>query len=124
MVERLNGIQEARGSIPLSSRDGTYSCMDTGLLVYILSRLILGALAAFLAIMLWSRTRDVAWILIIIAVIAIYAAIVYDIMRFFGFEGRILIGSMSLMSILLPCLPIVFIIATLAVMVARKYRGR
>ena len=84
----------------------------------------MGAMAAFLAIMLWSRTRDAAWMLIIIGTIAAYAVTIYDIMKLSGIEDRIVIGSMPLMSILLPCLPMGFLIATLAVMVARKYRRR
>ena len=96
--------------------------MDSGQLIYIMSRLILGALAAFLAIMLWSRTRDAAWMLMVIGAIAAYAEIVYSILRLLGVIGGIVVGSIPLMSILLSCLPLVFFIAALAVMVFRKYR--
>jgi len=100
--------------------------MDTGQLIYILSRLVLGAIASFLAIMLWSKTRDVAWMLIVIGTIAAYAEIVYSILNLFGITGgaSLTIGSVSLMSIVLPCLPTVFFIAAFAVMVARKYCRR
>ena len=100
--------------------------MDLGQLVYILSRLGLGALASFFAIMLWSKTRDVAWMLMVIGTIAAYVETVYSILNLFGISswGVITIGSMPLMSILLPCLPTVFFIATLLVMVVRKYRRR
>ena len=95
--------------------------MDLGQQIYILSRLILGALAAFLAIMLWSRTRDAAWMLVVIGTIASYAELVYSILVIFGMIGGPLIGTMPLMSILLPCLPLVFFCSALAVMVSRKY---
>jgi hypothetical protein len=100
--------------------------MDLGQLVYILSRLILGALASFFAIMLWSRTRDIAWMLMVIGTIAAYVETVYAILKLFGIESGdyLLIGSMPFMSILLPCLPTVFFTATLIVMVFRKYRRR
>jgi len=100
--------------------------MDSGQLIYILCRLGLGALAAFFAIMLWSKTRDVAWMLIVIGTIAAYVETVYAILNLFGISGVniIMIGSMPLMSILLPCLPTVFFIAAFAVMVARKFRRR
>ena len=99
--------------------------MDSGQLIFILSRLFLGALASFLAIMLWSRTRDVAWMLMVIGVIAAYGETVYAILNLVGVEGSFFaIGSVPLMSILLPCLPMVFFIAAFAVMVARKYRRR
>jgi uncharacterized alpha-E superfamily protein len=100
--------------------------MDTGQVIYILSRLILGALASFFGIMLWSRTRDVAWMFIVIGTIAAYVEIVYSILSILGVNhGNIpAIGSVPLMRIILPCLPTVFFIAALAVMVARKYRRR
>ena len=100
--------------------------MDTGQVVYILSRLGLGALASFFAIMLWSKTRDVAWMLMVIATIAAYVETVYAILTLFGISGGniLLIGSVPLFSIVLPCLPTVFIIAALTVMVVRRYRRR
>jgi len=98
--------------------------MDSGQIVYILSRLSLGALASFFAIMLWSKTRDVAWMLMVIGTIAAYVETVYSILKLFGISGGsfITIGSVPLLTILLPCLPTVFIIAAFAVMVVRKYR--
>ena len=100
--------------------------MDSGQLIYILSRLILGALASFFAIMLWSKTRDVAWMLMVIGTIAAYVETVYAILNLFGISGGdiFLVGSVPLMSILLPCLPTVFFIAAFLVMVVRKYRRR
>jgi len=100
--------------------------MDSGQLIYIISRLSLGALAAFFAILLWSKTRDVAWMLMVIGAIASYVDTVYSILELFGITGDNLlsIGSMPVVSILLPCLPVVFFISAFAVMVFRKYRGR
>ena len=99
--------------------------MDSGQIVYILSRLILGATASFLAIMLWSRIRDAAWILVIIGTIIAYAETVYSILTVLGIGSEsITLGSMSLLSIVLPCLSTLFFIAAFAVMVARKYRQR
>jgi hypothetical protein len=97
--------------------------MDTGQIIYTLSRLILGALASFFAIMLWSKTRDVAWMLMVIGTIAAYVETVYTILNLFGIgSGILVIGSVSFMSILLPCLPTLFFLTALAVMVFRKYR--
>jgi len=100
--------------------------MDSGQVIYIMSRLVLGALAAFFAIMLWSKTRDVAWMLMVIGTIAAYVETVYSILNLFGINGGdiLVIGSVPLMSILLPSLPTVFFIAAFAVMVVRKYRRR
>jgi hypothetical protein len=98
--------------------------MDSGQVFYIVSRLTLGALAAFFAIMLWSKTRDVAWMLMVIGAIAAYVETVYSILEMFGISGGggVSVGSVPLVSIVLPCLPTVFFIAAFAVMVVRKYR--
>ena len=98
--------------------------MDSGQVIYILGRLSLGALASFFAIMLWSKTRDVAWMLMVIGTIAAYVETVYSILNLFGISGRniFMIGSVPLMSIILPCLPTIFFIAAFVVMVIRKYR--
>ena len=86
----------------------------------------MGALASFFAIMLWSKTRDVAWMLMVIGTIAAYVETVYSILNLFGISGGnvFMIGSVSLMSIILPCLPTIFIAAAFAVMVVRKYLHR
>ena len=99
--------------------------MDLGQTIYILSRLILGALASFFAIALWAKTRDVAWMLLVIGVISAYVETIYVILGIFGFTGETLIaiGSVPLISIILPNLPMVFFIAAFVVMVARKYRS-
>jgi hypothetical protein len=98
--------------------------MDPGEAIYILSRLFLGAVASFLAIMLWSKIRDVAWMLLVIGTIAAYAETVYAILNLFGITeiNMITIGSMPVASIVLPCLPAVFFISAFMVMVFRKYR--
>ena len=93
--------------------------MELGQTVYILSRLILGALASFLAIMLWTRTRDLAWMLIIIGAIATYVETIYSIVSLFG-----IVGSMPVMSILLSSVPTILVIAAFLVMVIQKYRRR
>jgi hypothetical protein len=98
--------------------------MDAGQILYISSRLVLGALASFFAIMLWSKTRDVAWMLMVIGTIAAYIETVYSILELFGISGggRFVIGSVPVVSIVLPCLWTSFFIAAFVVMVFRKYR--
>ena len=100
--------------------------MNSGQEAFILCRLILGAAASFLAILLWSRTRDIAWILVIIGTIIAYVETVYSMLNIFGIGGgNILPGNLVfLSSVLLACLPTGFFIAAFAVMVARKYRRR
>jgi hypothetical protein len=96
--------------------------MDTGYLIYILSRLILGALASFFAIMLWSKTRDPAWMLMVAGTIAGYAGIVYSILGVFGITGG-MAGSVPAAALILANLPACCFIAAFLVMIARKIRS-
>jgi uncharacterized membrane protein len=100
--------------------------MGIGEIVYIVSRLVLGALAAFFAIVLWSKTRDLAWMLMVVGAIAGYVETVYSILKTFGIVGEELFsfGSVSLLSLILTNLPEIFFVAAFAVMVARKSRRR
>ncbi|MDR1899296.1 MAG: hypothetical protein LBQ55_04745 [Treponema sp.] len=100
--------------------------MDAGQIVYIVSRLVLGALASFFAIMLWSKTRDVAWMLMVIGTIAAYIETVHSILDMFGITvgDNLTIGSVHLATIVLPCLRTLFFIVAFFVMVVRKYSRR
>jgi hypothetical protein len=120
------GFNQRAAVYPLEifGRRGNTFFMDIGQVVYIMSRLVLGALASFFAIMLWSKTRDVAWMLMVIGTIAAYIEIVYSILELLGItEGdSLVIGSIPVASIVLPCLPMIFFISAFVVMVFRKYR--
>jgi hypothetical protein len=99
--------------------------MDAGEILFIVSRLTTGALAAFFAIMLWSKTRDVAWMLMVIGTVAAYVETVYSILDMFGITGaQLSIGSVPLAAILIPNLRTGFFIAAFVVMVVRKLRHR
>jgi hypothetical protein len=98
--------------------------MDSGQILFVTSRLVLGALASFFAIMLWSKTRDAAWMLVVIGTIAGYVEIVYSILELFGvtWGDTMLIGSVPVAAIILPVLRISFFIAAFLIMVIRRYR--
>jgi hypothetical protein len=100
--------------------------MDLGQIVQVYSRLILGAAAAFLAIMLWSKTRDTAWMLVVIGTITAYIAIVYSILEMAGLTAGKgwFMGSVSLVAIALPALCMIFFIAAFLVMIIRQYRRK
>ncbi|MBN1699424.1 MAG: hypothetical protein JW881_18025 [Spirochaetales bacterium] len=55
--------------------------------ILILTRVITGAALTFIAILLWSKTRDPAWLCIIIGTLFLYAEIVYTTMETFGIIG-------------------------------------
>ena len=98
--------------------------MDSGQTMHIISQLSLGAVVSFLAILLWPKTRDAAWMLVIIGTIAAYVEIVYSILNTFGIggEGFLHIGSVPLISFLLPIVRMVFFIAAFVIMVIRQSR--
>jgi len=100
--------------------------MDLGNTTYILCRLVFGAISSFLAILLWSRTRDAAWIFVIISAIMAYVEVIYSILNLLGVISENILSENALLiiSILLSCMPTLFIIAAFSVMTLRKYRRR
>jgi len=104
------------------ARADTQGSMNAGETVYLVSRLGTAALAAFLAIVLWSRTRDLAWMLIVIGVISSYADIVFSLLARLGLvdERRFELFGLPLGRILLSNLPFLFLCAALAIMIRRK----
>jgi len=100
--------------------------MDSGQTVFIMCQLVLGAVASFLAIILWSRTRDITWMLIIIGAIVAYIEIIHSILNLFGMGGGsfLLIGSVPLISFILPLLRMGFFIAAFAIMIIRQSRRK
>jgi hypothetical protein len=74
------------------------------------SHLALGAFATFCAILLWSRTRDLAWTFVIIAVILSYADIALSTLRGFGILGPDLLSyrGIPVLQIALDNLPLLF----------------
>jgi hypothetical protein len=74
------------------------------------AHLALGAFATFCAILLWSRTRDMAWTFVIIGAIVSYADIVLATLRSFGILGDALLlyQGIPVLEIGLANLPLLF----------------
>jgi hypothetical protein len=84
--------------------------------------IVTGAIATFLAIMLWPRTRDLAWMLVIIGTIVHYGAIVFQALEVFG-VARIHVSDETagaLIRAALLNLPLVFYSLGFVVMIRRK----
>ena len=88
--------------------------MDWGQIISVYSRLILGAAAVFLAIMLWAKTRSAAWMLMVAGAITAYVEVIFSVMEFFGFD------AITLAAVLLPPLRMVFFAAAFLIMVVRR----
>jgi hypothetical protein len=99
--------------------------MDSEQAVFVFSRLVIGALAAFLAITLWSRTRDAAWMLMVGGTITAYGESLYTVLNLFGISAPLpAAGSIPLPAILLSGIPMLFYISAFLVMVVRSYGSR
>ena len=97
--------------------------MDTGQIIYISSQLILVAAATFLAIFLWPKIRDTAWMLVIFGIIVTYIETVYSILTAFGITSfdLAIFGSISLISLILSTIRTLFFIGAFAVMINRHF---
>ncbi len=95
--------------------------METAELVGIIVKLGVGALATFFAIVLWSMTRDSAWLFIIMGVILRYGGIMYDTFQLFGIlTNETLVLGLPLVTLLLTNLPYVFFTVAFIIMIARS----
>jgi hypothetical protein len=96
--------------------------MGTEQVILMLSRFVLGAIATFLAILLWSKTRDTAWMLIVVGTIAYYGEIVFTALESFGIIRLdvLKVAGIAVFPIVLANLPIFFFILAFLVMVVRR----
>jgi len=86
--------------------------------------LILGAAAAFLAILLWPKTRDIAWMLIIFGTILLFIETVYSILKNNSIcaHGFFVFFSIPVISLILSTVRYTFFIAAFAIMIYRQTR--
>ncbi|TVQ28370.1 MAG: hypothetical protein EA383_00645 [Spirochaetaceae bacterium] len=85
-------------------------------------QLLVGAVATFLAILLWSRTRDAAWMFIVIGTVAHYGALVFSGLELLGLvdlDGLVFAG-VPLGRVLISSAPMLFFICAFVIMVARN----
>jgi len=99
--------------------------MEAGQTILISSQLILGAIAAFLAILLWPKIRDPAWMLIIFGTIIAYIETVYSILKLFGISGdNIIIASVPVIPVVLPAIRLIFFIIAFTIMIYKQSRQK
>jgi ABC-type polysaccharide/polyol phosphate export permease len=83
-------------------------------------RLTLEAAAVFSAIVLWSKTRDVAWMLVISGVTAAYAGTVYSVLKSFGITDGA--SPAPFLPLLLSSLPPLFFLAAFVIEAVRSVK--
>ncbi|QEN05382.1 hypothetical protein EW093_11890 [Thiospirochaeta perfilievii] len=77
--------------------------MTNQMVVAIIIKLFFGFLAALTSLLLWSKTRDGAWLLMVLGVVFLYLETLLQILDSFGF---ILYKKIEFSSI--PILPLIF----------------
>jgi hypothetical protein len=86
-------------------------------------RLFFTSLSAILAIVLWSRTREGAWLFIILGIVSLYIETIFSIFRRLGvFEEIILPGGIPVLTVIFAMLPSLFFITAFIMMIAKHYR--
>jgi hypothetical protein len=95
--------------------------LSSGDIVLLLTKLGVGAIATFLAILLWSNTRDIAWMLVVMGTIVRYAAVMYGAFESLGVAPTVpdLFG-LPIVRLLLDNLPTVLIASAFGVMLLRS----
>jgi hypothetical protein len=90
--------------------------------IIILIRLLIGSAATFMSILLWSKTRDTAWMFVILGVITSYGETIFQTLKAFGIVtvDFLLISGVSVFEIVLANLPILFFTIALLAMILRK----
>ncbi|MBO6218136.1 MAG: hypothetical protein J6N81_00980 [Treponema sp.] len=95
-------------------------------IIFFTIKLFLGGIIAFLAIMLWSKTRDFSWMFLVFAAVTGYSAIVFDLLLKLGFvtakEISILGNEIPLVQLVLSVVPSLFVIIAFIIMLSKSGR--
>lgn len=93
------------------------------MILYVI-KLVMGGLTAFSAILLWSKTKDNAWMSLVIGAITSYAGLVYEMLVDLGvivFTGYIIpVVELPLITVLFTVVPSLFFIIAFVTMLIRS----
>ncbi|WP_407398970.1 hypothetical protein [Treponema sp.] len=95
------------------------------LILYVI-KLVLGGMAAFTAILLWSKTGEASWMCIIAAIVIGYGGTVYSLLVEMGILSvdRLKLGVIPLTSLIFAILPPLFYILGFGIMISRTNSGK
>lgn len=81
-------------------------------------KLVLGGIAAFLAILLWSKSRAASWMCLVASVLISYAGIIFEMMISLGIiTANVFVFEIPLVTLLFAVVPSLFLIAALILIV-------
>ena len=84
--------------------------MSNELVLVLTIKLILGFVAAIVSLMLWSKTRDGAWLSMVLGVVFLYMKTLLNVLNSFGFISydSITVYGIVLIPLLFETLPFLF----------------
>ena len=96
--------------------------MVQGDIILSIIKLVLGGIAAFCAILLWSKTWDAAWMSLAAGVVTSYASFVYDMMTKLGviLPNTFAVAGIPLPTFLFAVVPSCFFIISFILMIRRN----
>lgn len=93
--------------------------MTNGFIAQLIIQLSVGGVAVFLGILLWTKTRDPAWMLIVASALSFYAGIFYRILRSTGIVSPIMVGGVLVIDVVFELLPLLFMIVAFIVIIIK-----
>lgn len=84
--------------------------MSDQMVIAVSIKLVTGFIAAFTSALLWSKTRDRAWLTMVLGVVFLYLGTLFEILDFFGFVmyKSLQVGEIELLPFLFSVLPYLF----------------
>lgn len=96
--------------------------MEREMIALVLARLLFSAAAAYLAILLWAKTRDAAWMFVMAGIIVSYAENLYSSFASAGIvaESALTVAGIPLVRLVGTNLPMLLFSIGFLVMIARR----
>ena len=96
--------------------------LSEGYPILLFTKLFLGAVAVFFAIIVWSKTKRLSMILFVLGMFLMYISILTDTLAYFGFINTkfFTIGRLPLLSLIFESAPIALFIASFCVFLRER----
>ena len=94
---------------------------NSEIILYII-KLVLGGITAFLAVSLWSKTKDASWICLVLGFVISYAGIVYQMILDFSLLvfDKLVIFGIPIFTLIFTILPSLLFIIAFILMLCKK----
>ncbi|MBN2618764.1 MAG: hypothetical protein JXR64_10695 [Spirochaetales bacterium] len=84
--------------------------MSDQMVIAVIIKLLTGFLAAVSSLLLWSKTRDIAWLFMVTGVVFLYLGTLFEILLSFGFVSPniLLFGDVDVIAFIFSVVPYIF----------------